>query len=179
MTKKRKNNPDPRFDDAGESIVVAKTQKNIVESHYSVKWKKISSFQTEILVGPVDGVEETSIGFANMGMSSRKWTVDTKLKAPGYIPAGSSKAKEFNTDIEAGRYLKELWWRLEKHKEYQINLASLEKTKKNSNSPGDGRANNNKSGAGSVYRTFPSGGDDSFTDDEWEELMSDFSPDGD
>lgn len=179
MTKKRKNNPDPRFNDAGEPNSVAKTQKNIVESHYSVKWKKISSFQTEILVGPAGGEEETSIGFANLNMSSRKWTVDTNLKAPGYIPAGSLKVKEFHTDIEAGRYLKELWWRAEKHKEYQINLADLEKAKKNSNSPGIGRSNNNKSAASSVYRTFPSGGDDSFTDDEWEDLMSDFSPDGD
>jgi len=179
MTKKRKNNTNSRFniDLAGPSV--AKTQKNIRELSYSIKWKKISSVRTEILAAAEDGSEIISIGFANYRVATRKWTIETSFKAREHLFRSLAKSKTFYTDIEAGRALKELWIHTKKYNEFQDNLDKIIMTKDNTTPYTPMNTNNNNSVGARGYYRAPYGGDESFSDDEWEELLSDFSLDGD
>lgn len=94
----------------------------------------------------------------------------------------SSKPQTFHTDIEAGRALKELWLKKKKYDDFQVNLDKLNSDKQNKDNLvyTSAKVDTYNSSIGGKYNTAPfGGGDDSFSDDEWEDLLTDFSSDGD
>jgi hypothetical protein len=161
---------------------MTKKQKNSRELDYSTKWKKISSSRTEILVENRDGSEIISIGFVNLRVSTRKWATEASFKPKAFMTQDSSKSQTFHTDIEAGRALKELWLKKKKYDDFQVNLDKLNSDKQNKDNLvyTSAKLGTYNSSIGGKYNTAPfGGGDDSFSDDEWEDLLTDFSLDGD
>jgi len=159
---------------------MTKKRKNSRELNYSTKWKKISSSRTEILVEEQDGGEITSIGFANLRASTRKWATEASFETKAYMTLGS-KSESYYDDIEAGRALKELWLRVKKYNDFQTNIDKITKKEKDKDKAvyTSVNSNSNNYGYGGKYNVMPSGGDESFSDDEWEDLLSDFPLDGD
>ena len=160
------------------------TEKKSVESgdeapakQYSTKWKKISDIEYHIFAASPDEKIQVFLGKALFNIFNQKWKIEPEFEVRG---TGFTKTETFNSEIEAGRKLKDKWIITEEFIEFNDFWSSYNIDNSDN---GTSKTKTTKTIATTrqpaPYHLADYSGDEFFSDEEWEEMMSDFSLDGD